>query len=170
MSALSTIAMMRCCKKGVGIDDAAFWPDRASNLGNPVSKREVRIMHTNGSAIQDEASPGFILISRILVAVITLLLAVIPWSERYSLLDSFPHGQDTELNLLAFLVILGLILLILRASRKQLRTFFAFNRVLLTIIRSALAPMRHSHHGIVGTDADHPPHLGSSLYNLPLLI
>ncbi|HEV2280519.1 MAG TPA: hypothetical protein VGS02_20225 [Acidobacteriaceae bacterium] len=131
---------------------------------------EVRRTHTNGSAIPDEASPAFILISRILVVLITVLLAVIPWSERYSLLDSFPHGQDTELNLLAFLVILGLILLILRAGRKQLRTFFAFKRVLLTIIRPATSPIRGSHHGIVLTDADRPPHPGSSLYNLPLLI
>lgn len=164
---------MRCWKKGVGIDDAAFWPDRASNTGNPVSKgreREVKRSHTNGLAIQDEASPAFVLISRILVVLITLLVAVIPWSERYSLLDSFPHGQDTELNLLAFLVILGLILLILRASRKQLRTFFAFKRVLLTIIRRAPSLSRDSHHGVVLTDGDRPPHPGSSLYNLPLLI
>lgn len=133
-------------------------------------ERELSGGRTNGSAIPDEASPAFILISRILVVLITLLLAVIPWSERYSLLDSFPHGQDTELNLLAFLVILGLILLILRASRKQLRTSFAFKRVLLTIMRPAPSPIRNSHHGIVLTDADRPPHPGSSLYNLPLLI
>lgn len=101
---------------------------------------------------------------------ITALLVVIPWSERYSLLDSFPHGQDTELNLLAFLVILGLILLILHASRKQLRTFFAFKHVLLTIIRPALSLIRDFHHGPVQQDAGRPPHPGSSLYNLPLQI
>lgn len=123
-----------------------------------------------GTAILNEASPAFVLISRVLIVLITLLLAVIPWSERYSLLDSFPHGQDTELNLLAFLVILGLILLILRASRKQLRTSFAFKRALLTITQPAPSPIRDSHHGVVITDADHPPHPGSSLYNLPLLI
>ena len=125
--------------------------------------------HTNGSAIPDEASPAFVLMSRIVVVLITLLLAVIPWSERYSLLDSFPHGQDTELNLLAFFVILGLILLILRSARRQIRTFFAFRHLLLTMIRPELSPVLDFRHGLVLTDADRPPHPGF-LYNLPLLI
>ena len=136
-----------------------------SNEGESGVKRR----QTNGSAIPDEASPAFVLMSRILVVLITLLLAVIPWSERYSLLDSFPHGQDTELNLLAFFVILGLILLILRSARKQIRAFLAFKHLLLTMIRPEPSPVLDFRHQLVLTDADRPPHPGF-LYNLPLQI
>lgn len=122
------------------------------------------------STIPDEAP--FILISRILVVLITLLLAVIPWSERYSILDSFPHSQDTEFNLLACFVILGLILLIARSGRKRLRTLLAFRHVLLSIVRPAVSLVPRSGHGLLLTNADDPPLPRSSLdlYNLPLQI
>jgi peptidoglycan/LPS O-acetylase OafA/YrhL len=120
----------------------------------------------------DAASPGFIRLSRILIVLITLLLAIIPVSERYSSLDSFPHGQDTELNLLAFFMILGLILLFVRSSKKRLRSLLAFGYLLLSMIRLALSLIPDSRHGLVLTDAHHPPIPGSSLdvYNLPLRI
>jgi len=53
-----------------------------------------------------------------------LLLAVIPWSERYSMMDNFPHGQDSELNLLAFFVLIGIILLLARSCQKALNALF----------------------------------------------
>lgn len=123
----------------------------------------------NGAANLDDDSPAFILVSRILVALITLLLAIIPWSERYSNLDTFPHSQDTELNLLAFLLILGLVLLIVRSGKKRLQTFI---RVLLVWVRFAMSLMRESLRGWVLTDAHPPPIPASSLdrYNFPLQI
>jgi peptidoglycan/LPS O-acetylase OafA/YrhL len=127
---------------------------------------------TQDAARLDAASPGFIRLSRILIVLITLLLAIIPVSERYSALDSFPHGQDTELNLLAFFMILGLILLFVRSSKKRLRSLLAFGYLLLSMIRLALSLIPDSRHGLVLTDAHHPPIPGSSLdvYNLPLRI
>jgi len=116
----------------------------------------------------NEASPAFIVMSRILIAMITLLLAIIPWSERYSMLDSFPNGQDTELNLLAFLVVLGLILLIARSGRKQLRSSFALTHLLLGILRPALSCFPERGYRLPLSDGDHPPHPG--IYNLPLQI
>lgn len=123
---------------------------------------------TSGAALDDD-SPAFIVVSRILVVLITVLLAIIPWSERYSNLDTFPHSQDTELNLLAFLLILGLVLLIVRSGKKRLR---AFIRVLLARVRTAMSPTRESRRGLVFWDAHPPPLTASSLdrYNLPLQI
>ena len=61
-------------------------------------------------AVPDQPSRAFILTSRLVVGIITLLLLVIPWSERYSNLDSFPHDHDTELGILAIFAAFGLIL------------------------------------------------------------
>jgi len=120
----------------------------------------------------DEVSPGFILLSRILIALMTLLLAVIPWSERYSMMDNFPHGQDTELNLLAFFVILGLILLFVRSRKKGLSALFAIRYFLLSIIRFALSFVPDSLHGVISAVPHSPPLPSPSLgiYNLPLQI
>lgn len=127
---------------------------------------------TERASIFDDASPAFVLISRVLVVLITLLLAMIPWSERYHTLDSFPHGQDTELNLLALFVFVGLILLFVRAGKKRLRSFLATRFLLISIIRPALALVPGAHHGLALAESDDPPHPGSSLdlYNLPLQI
>ena len=46
----------------------------------------------------NEALPAFVLMSRVVLALMGLLLVVMPWSERYSMLDNFPHGQDTEVG------------------------------------------------------------------------
>jgi hypothetical protein len=48
---------------------------------------------------------------------VTLLVAG-PWTEHYGTFDNFPHGQDFELSLFAFLALLCLILL-LAQLRKQ---------------------------------------------------
>jgi hypothetical protein len=51
-----------------------------------------------------------------------LLLLVSPWTEGYRLLDNFPHGQDSEVSLLALLVFLGLALLLARACNRSVCT------------------------------------------------
>lgn len=121
----------------------------------------------NGAAILDEASPAFIVIGRIFVALITLLLAIIPWSERYHTLDSFPHGQDTELNLLASFVLVGFILLFVRSAQRRIRRFLTFRPLAHSMVRPA-ASARFGH-GLVRLDDDGPPHPGG-MCNLPLQI
>lgn len=138
----------------------------------PRTRGSVSRSQSNGAALLDEASPMFILMSRILVVLITLLLVIIPWSEHYSMLDSFPHGQDTEFNLLAAFLILGLILLFVRSSKKRIRRYLTFRPLLLSMIPPAKYLLSGFRHGLVLTDADHPPHPGSCLdmCNLPLQI
>lgn len=48
------------------------------------------------------------------------LLAVAPWTEHYGTFDNFPHGQDFELNLFAFLALLCLVLLLALLRRRGL--------------------------------------------------
>lgn len=90
----------------------------------------------------EDASPAFLWMCRTLTLLIVLLLAVIPWSERYSGLDNFPHGEDTELNLLAFFLVLGLILLFARSCSKGLSAFLAVFYLFLFLLRfeSSLFP------------------------------
>lgn len=119
-----------------------------------------------------EASPAFILMSRILIGVIGLLLLVIPWSERYSALDSFPNGHDVELSVLAFFVMLGLILLFVRFGKGRLVSLLAFRNVLLSSIRLAVALLAYRSRARLLTDPHHPPLPSSALdwFNLPLQI
>lgn len=101
--------------------------------------------------------------SRILIGVIALLLLVIPWSERYSSLDSFPRGRDTELSILAFFVMLGLVLLFIRSARKRLQCILAMSHWLLSIMPPAVFLIPGRRHVRPLTDPHHPPLPGSSL-------
>lgn len=125
-----------------------------------------------GAAILDKASPAFILMSRVVIGMIALLLAVIPWSERYSLLDNFPHSQDTELNLLALFVVLGLILLIVRSSARQLRSMLVVRYWPLTMIRRMVSAMPETGPAVPPRCGSPPPLSPSpgDTYNLPLQI
>lgn len=49
--------------------------------------------------------------TQLFLLLIGLLLAVIPFSERYFTLDNFPKGQDFETNMIALLAVFGLMLL-----------------------------------------------------------
>lgn len=124
------------------------------------------------AAILEEPSPAFILMSRILIGMIALLLAILPWSERYSNLDSFPHGHDAELGFLAILAVFGLILLLLRAAEKQLSDVFVVRYLLFLIIPWASSLHLQGHQGLTRADSHDPPLPGLSLemYNLPLQI
>lgn len=119
-----------------------------------------------------EASPAFILMSRLLVGAIALLLLVIPWSERYSALDSFPHGHDVELSVLAFFVMLGLVLLFVRSGRNRVRSILTVKHWLLSVIPPAISLIPERRHVRPLTDPHHPPLAGSTLdrCNLPLQI
>lgn len=101
--------------------------------------------------------------SRILIGVIGVLLLIIPWSERYSALDSFPRGHDTELSVLAFFVMLGLILLFVRSARKRLQSMLAVSHWLRSIISPAVSLLPNCRHIRPLTDPHRPPPLCSSL-------
>lgn len=120
----------------------------------------------------DESSPTFILISRILIGMMALLLVIIPWSERYSTLDSFPRGGDTELGLLTIFAVFGLILLFLRAAKKQIRNLLRARYFLFSVLPLVLSLLADCHHRLGLADRHRTPLPGSSLdaYNLPLQI
>ena len=120
----------------------------------------------------EDASPVFLWMCRTLTLLIVLLLAVIPWSERYSGLDNFPHGQDTELNLLAFFIILGLILLFARSCSKGLGAFLAVFYLFLFLLRfeSSLFPQPVDAEALCIPHSPPIPGAPFDACNLPLLI
>jgi hypothetical protein len=67
----------------------------------------------------------FLLCSRVLLLLVGILIAIIPWSERYCALDNFPQGQDFETNLLAFLAIAGLMLLLAHLCEQAVSALFS---------------------------------------------
>ena len=73
----------------------------------------------------DESSRSLIASSRVLICLIALLLAVAPWTEHFGTFDNFPHGQDFELSLLAFLALLCLVLLLAVLRKRGLKDIFA---------------------------------------------
>ena len=73
----------------------------------------------------DGFSRSLITGSRVLMCLIALLLAVAPWTEHFGTFDNFPHGQDFELSLLAFLALLCLVLLLAVLRKRGLKDIFA---------------------------------------------
>src|SRR6185312_15254798 len=69
----------------------------------------------------------FLSLSRLLLALVGALLAAIPWSERYGGLDNFPQGQDLETNILAFLALIGLMLLVAHLCRQGVAALFSIS-------------------------------------------
>jgi len=120
----------------------------------------------------NDASPNFVLASRIVLLLIAQLLIASPWTEGYRLLDNFPREQDSELNLIALLAFLGLILLLVRASRRSLRAMFALRNWLWFVLRPMwLTGSRALHRPAVDAPVI-PPLLVWSLgaFSLPLQI
>jgi len=132
----------------------------------------VRRIQRASAATPTEASPAFVLMSRIVIGIMMLLVAVIPWSERYSNLDSFPHGHDAELGILAIFALFGLILLLLRTAEQQLRNLLAVRYLVFLIIPVAVSLPPHGQEGQTLADFRDPPFPNSFLetYNLPLQI
>jgi hypothetical protein len=120
---------------------------------------------------RDEVSCWFLLASRTLLCLFAVLLVATPWTEGYRLLDNFPTGQDSELNILALLAFLGLVLLITRSARRKLRSLLLRDWLCLRLHPAALfqRPSLHGHYSVL---AAIPPLLGScpSAFNLPLQI
>lgn len=49
------------------------------------------------------------------------LLVIAPWTEHYRTFDNFPHGQDVELSVLAFLAFVSLVLVLAQQRRGRLK-------------------------------------------------
>lgn len=120
---------------------------------------------------RDEISCLFLLASRTLLCLFAVLLVATPWTEGYRLLDNFPRGQDSELNILALLAFLGLVLLITRSARRKLRTLLLRSWLWMLLHPAALFH-RASLHGHYSIPPAAPPLLGScpGAFNLPLQI
>jgi hypothetical protein len=78
-----------------------------------------RVSSTSGAKIEG-FSRSLAVASRVMMGLIALLLVVAPWTEHYGTFDNFPHGQDFELSLLAFLGFLCLVLLLALLSKQRL--------------------------------------------------
>jgi hypothetical protein len=119
-----------------------------------------------------DVSGMFVIATRFLLSTFTLLLLLTPWTEGYRLLDNFPRGQDSELNILALLAFFGLVLLLARSSRTRLRAFPLLRNWLWLLLDPAGAADTPSLHGRYMLAPSPPPPLESSfgLLNVPLLI
>jgi hypothetical protein len=115
-------------------------------------------------------SGEFVLLSRILVSLVAAFLIVIPWSERYGMLDNFPHGQDTEFSLLAFLIFLGLMLLLARSCTRFLGALMTWCEALSTLLLNDPLLLPAIHPLPRGESHEHPPGVSQPAFNLPLQI
>ena len=113
----------------------------------------------------------FLLSSRLLLGLIASLLAVIPWSECYCALDNFPRGQDFETNLLAFLALLGLVLLLIELCHRGLSALLLLRRF-ISRLRLGCATASRCNFGFPATLSHRTPlpDLLSASRSLPLLI
>ena len=119
----------------------------------------------------DDALPAFVVMSRVVIALMSLLLLMMPFSEQYRMLDNFPHGQDTELSLLAFLMILGLSLLFARSSNKAFSRLFAGLCLVAGVVLRFL--LRHRKQALAAappTGCASPPGSAPANCTFPLLI
>jgi hypothetical protein len=143
----------------------AFGPDLTSPS---LRYREAHLI--TGS--KNRLSRVFLLSSRVLLSLVAALIAVIPWSERYCALDNFPMGQDFETNLLAFLALLGLILLLAHLCRQGLAALFSSRYWTASFRSNRPHPTAHALSGHARSLTHRIP-LPSSLsaaFNLPLQI
>ena len=120
---------------------------------------------------RDEVSCCFLRATQTLLSLFAILLLATPWTEGYRLLDNFPSGQDSEINILAILAFLGLVLLIVRSARRRLRNLLWRNWFWLLLDPASLF-QRASLHGHYSVPPASPPLLGScpGAFNLPLQI
>ncbi|HKO17686.1 MAG TPA: hypothetical protein VJU82_02250 [Acidobacteriaceae bacterium] len=119
----------------------------------------------------DDVSCSFLLASRALLSLFAILLLATPWTESYRLLDNFPTGQDSELNILALVAFLALVLLITRSARRRLRSLLLRKWLSLTL-HPASPLQKLSLHGHCSVLAATPPLLAGSggAFNQPLQI
>jgi len=79
----------------------------------------------------------FLFLSRTLLFLVGVLLAIIPCTESYCALDNFPQGQDFETNLLAFLALVGLMLLVAHLCRQGIAALFSIRCWISRLIPTA---------------------------------
>ena len=104
----------------------------------------------------------------VLILLMAVLLAVMPWTEHLWHFDNFLHGgQDMELGLLSLLTILCLVLVLLQDSKQRVKSMVVIRQWLSSVLDQTdpLAP--GSFHGLNMALHAIPP--GSSLgtYNPP---
>jgi hypothetical protein len=129
----------------------------------------VRRASGNGAKVEG-LSQALVRVSRLLICLIGLLLIVSPWTEYYGTFDNFPHGQDFELSLLAFLALLCLVLVLAQRRHQGMKVDRAVRHWLSLLLRTPLPlePLL----GEVECVSHAPPHRGLrlSVFNLPLQI
>ena len=105
---------------------------------------------STGGRKRDEVSHSFLLAGRTLLSLFVVLLLATPWTEGYRLLDNFPTGQDSELNILALVAFLGLVLLITRSARRKLRNLLLRKWFWLLLHPTALSqrPSLNGHYSV----------------------
>jgi hypothetical protein len=120
----------------------------------------------------NEALPVFVLLSRIVLALMGMLLLIMPWSERYSQLDNFPRGQDTELGLLMLLMSVGVALLFAWSRNTAFRAWLAIAFVSLSMANFSGPPgLRLAHvRGVSGSLARPAPGSPPGAFEVPLQI
>ncbi len=79
-----------------------------------------RASSTSGAKIE-AFSRSLKVASRVLIWLMAVLLSVAPWTEHYGTFDNFPHGQDFELSLFAFLALLCLVLLLAQLRKQRMK-------------------------------------------------
>lgn len=108
--------------------------------------------------------------SRVLMCLIAVLLAVAPWTEHFGTFDNFPHGQDFELSLLAFLALLCLVLLLALRRKQGLKDLFAVCSWVSLVIWNPGGKAERGYARRSGACHSPPRSLRSGVYNLPLQI
>jgi hypothetical protein len=81
----------------------------------------VRKASSASGAKIERFSKSLAVASRLLMCLMVALLSVAPWTEHYGTFDNFPHGQDFELSLFAFLALLCLMLLLALLRKQRLK-------------------------------------------------
>jgi hypothetical protein len=105
------------------------------------------------------------------MCLVVLLLTVAPWTEHFGTFDNFPHGQDFELSLLAFLALLCLVLLLALRRKEGLKDIFTVSSW-HSIVIWKLGGRPERGFARITDSCNSPPHRSSrsASYNLPLQI
>lgn len=104
------------------------------------------------------------------MGLISVLLVVSPWTEHFGTFDNFPHGQDFELSLLAFLALLCLVLLLAVRRKQGLKDLVADRSSVPLIAWKLGRPDRGCARVANACHSPPLPSLSPGAYNFPLLI
>ena len=126
--------------------------------------------HRMAGSARERVSPTFVVLSRCLLFLFASWLLISPWTEGYRLLDNFPRGQDSELNLLAMLAFLGIVLLIGRSAGRRVSSLLLLSllRVLGAVGLRQLCTASHTQTDVQVTSPPFGPPL--SAFRTPLQI